>query len=136
MSHLPSVSIKPVAEFRPHAEVGASLATRWNDWLDDFEMFLVASGITDNTRKRALLLYLAGLRVREIFKNLTDVGEADDFNSAMAKLTEYFEPQKNRRYEVYRFRQATQAQQDTLDQFHTRLRTMAHTCEFHDVTNL
>ncbi|XP_065067305.1 uncharacterized protein K02A2.6-like [Rhopilema esculentum] len=133
MSQLPSVSIKPVAEFRPHAEVGASLATRWNDWLDDFEMFLVASGITDNTRKRALLLYQAGPRVREIFKNLTDVGEADDFDSAKAKLTEYFEPQKNRRYEVYRFRQATQAQQETLDQFHTRLRTMAHMCEFHDV---
>ena len=55
ISHLPSVSIKPVAEFNPHAEVGASLATLWNDWLDDFEMFLVASGITDNTRKRALL---------------------------------------------------------------------------------
>ncbi|XP_065058439.1 uncharacterized protein LOC135686182 [Rhopilema esculentum] len=133
MSQLPSVSIKPVAEFRPHAEVGASLATRWNDWLGDFEMFLVASGITDNTRKRALLLYQAGPRVREIFKNLTDAGEADDFDSAKAKLTEYFEPQKNRRYEVYRFRQATQAQQETLDQFHTRLRTMAHMCEFHDV---
>ena len=50
----------------------------------------------------------------------------------MNKLTQYFEPQKNRRYEVYRFRQATQEKQETLDQFHTRLRTMAQTCEFHD----
>eukprot|EP00794_Sanderia_malayensis_P009631 gene9631-10619_t len=132
MSQLQAVSIKPVAEFRPDAEVGASLATRWKDWLDDFEMFLLASGITDKTRKRALLLYQAGPRVREIFKNLTEVGGTSDFDVAKNKLTEYFEPQKNRRYEVYRFRQATQEQTETLDQFHTRLRTMAQTCEFHD----
>ena len=66
MSQLQAISIKPVAEFRPNAEVGASLATHWKDWLDDFEMFLLASGITDDTRKRALLLYQAGPRVREI----------------------------------------------------------------------
>ena len=95
-------------------------------------MFLLASGITDDTRKRALLLYQAGPRVREIFKNLTEVGDTSDFEVAKNKLTEYFEPQKNRRYEVYRFRQATQEQTETLDQFHTRLRTMAQTCEFHD----
>ena len=38
----------------------------------------------------------------------------------------------NRRYEVYRFRQTTQAASETLDQYHTRLRTMAQTCEFRD----
>ncbi len=49
---LQAVSIEPVAEFCPNAEVGASLATRWKDWLDYFEMFLLASEITDDTRKR------------------------------------------------------------------------------------
>eukprot|EP00794_Sanderia_malayensis_P013251 gene13251-14613_t len=115
MSQLQAVSIKPVTEFRLDAEVGASLATRWKDWLDDFEMFLLASGITDKTRKRALLLYQAGPQVREIFKNLTEVGGTSDFDVAKNKLTEYFEPQKNRRYEFYRFRQATQEKTETLD---------------------
>ncbi len=45
----------------------------------------------------------------------------------------YFEAQRNRRYEVYTFRQAKQEQGETLDQFHTRLRTLAQTCEFSDV---
>ncbi len=58
-------------EFRPDAKVGASLATRWINWQSDFEMFLTASGITDAKRKRALLLYQAGPRVREIFKQQT-----------------------------------------------------------------
>ena len=55
--HIHPVSIQPVCEFNPDAEVGGSLATRWNTWIDDFEMFLTASGITDKKQMRALLLY-------------------------------------------------------------------------------
>ena len=128
-----SVTIQPMPEFRPDAKVGASLATRWINWQSDFEMFLTASGITDAKRKRALLLYQAGPRVREIFKQLTDTGNDDDYEVAKAKLKEYFDPQKNRRYEVYRFRQAMQNPDETLDEYHTRLRTMSATCEFNDV---
>ena len=57
----------------------------------------------------------------------------DEYETAKAQPTAYFEPQKNRRYEVYRFRQTTQAASETLDQYHTRLRTIAQTCEFQDV---
>ena len=52
---------------------------------------------------------------------------------AKEKLTSYFEPQKNRRYKVYKFREAKQNQDETLDQFHTRLRTLSQACEFTDV---
>ena len=34
---------------------------------------------------------------------------------------------------MYRFRQAKQETHETLDQFHTRLRSLAQTCNFHDV---
>ena len=96
-------------------------------------MYLTASGITDPTRKRALLLYQAGPRVREIFKQIPDTGTSADYDTAKDKLKAHFDPQKNKRYEVYRFRQATQESNETLDQFHTRLHTMAETCEFTDI---
>ncbi|CAB4000853.1 Hypothetical predicted protein [Paramuricea clavata] len=128
-----SVTIQPMPEFRPDAKVGASLATRRNDWQADFEMFIIASGITDAKRKRALLLYQAGPRVREIFKPLADTGNDDNYEVAKTKLKEYFDLQKDRRYDVYRFRQAMQKTDETLDEYHTRLRTMAATCEFNDV---
>ena len=130
MAH--SIPIQPMQEFNPDAELGASLATRWNNWISDFEMFIVAAGITDDTRKRALLLYQAGARIREIFKQLPDTGRESDYEIAKDKLKGYFEPQKNNRYEVYRFRQATQDPYETLDQFHTRLRTLSQTCEFNN----
>ena len=118
-------------EFNPRdAELGASVATRWKNWVADFDIFLLASGVTDTKRQRALLLYQAGARVREIFKQLPDTGEDKDYDIAKAKLLAHFEPQKNRRYEVYRFRKAVQEPRETLDQFHTRLRTLAQTCEF------
>ncbi|CAB3998539.1 Transposon Tf2-9 poly [Paramuricea clavata] len=128
MAH--SVPIRPMPEFNPDAELGASVATRWKNWVADFDMFLLASGVTDPKRQRALLLYQAGARVREIFKQLPDTGEDKDYDIAKAKLLAHFEPQKNRRYEVYRFRKAVQEPRETLDQFHNRLRTLAQTCEF------
>ena len=128
-----SVTINPMPEFSPDAKIGTSLATRWSNWQSDFEMYLTASGITDPKRKRALLLYQAGARVREIFKQIPETGTDEDYEIAKQKLKAYFDPQKNRRYEVYRFRQTTQEDNETLDQFHTKLRTMSETCEFADV---
>ena len=128
-----SVTINPMPEFSPDAKIGTSLATRWSNWQADFEMYLTASGIIDPKRKRALLLYQAGPRVREIFKQIPETGTDEDYEVAKQKLKAYFDPQKNRRYEVYRFRQTTQEDNETLDQFHTRLRTMSETCEFANV---
>ncbi|CAB4028116.1 Hypothetical predicted protein [Paramuricea clavata] len=109
----PSVSIHPVPEFNHDSEVGESLGTRWNIWMQDFEMFILASGITDAKRKRALLLYQAAQRVREIFRQIPDTGNDNEYDVATTKLKEYFEPQQNRRYAVYRFRQAHQEAHET-----------------------
>ena len=123
-----SVAITPMPEFCPDAKLGTSLATKWNNWQSDFDMYLTASGITDPTRKHALLLYQAGRRVREIFKKIPDTGTSAGYDTAKDKLKAHFDPQKNKRYEVYRFRQAMQESNETLDQFHTRL-----TCDGRDL---
>ncbi|CAB4012180.1 Hypothetical predicted protein [Paramuricea clavata] len=56
------------------------------------------------------------------------IGGDDDFKTAVQKLTEYFMPKKNLEYEIYIFRQARQMTDETLDQYHTRLRKFATTC--------
>ena len=119
--------------FDPDSDIGASVAPRWKTWVADFQTYLVANAITDNKRKKTLLLYLAGPRVREIFRQIPETGDEDAFDTALTKLNEYFEPQKNTLYEVFKFRQAVQGPQETLDQYHTRLRTLGATCDFHDL---
>ena len=40
-------------------------------------MFLLASGVQDNKQERVLLLYQAGSRVHEIFRQITETGTGD-----------------------------------------------------------
>ena len=119
--------------FDPDTDIGASVAPRWKLWVCDFNTFLIANDITAAKRKRAMLLFLAGPRVRDIFRQLPDTGSDADFDTALAKLNEYFEPQTNRVYEVYKFRQAKQEPNENIDTFHTRLRGLGETCDFHDL---
>ena len=80
----------PMPLFDPDSDIGASVAPRWKTWVADFKTYLVANAITDNKRKKALLLYLAGPRVREIFRQIPNTGDEDAFDTALTKLNEYF----------------------------------------------
>ena len=40
-----SIAITPMLEFSPDTKLGTSVATRWNNWQSDFEMYLKASRI-------------------------------------------------------------------------------------------
>ena len=62
--------------------------------------------MTEKNQKRAVLLHLAGVEVQTIFETLSDTGT--DYDTALAKLNEYFEPKKNIPFERHAFRQATQ----------------------------
>ena len=89
--------------------------------------------IDDPTRKRALLLHYIGPSAFDVFETLSDTGDDKDYKTAMERLTEHFTPQGNVEYEIYLFRQARQQPQETLDQFVTRLRQLASSCEFASV---
>ena len=88
--------VNPMPPFDLDSEIGANIGPKWKVWLEDFEMCITANGITDKKKKRALLLYQAGSRVSEIFRQLPDRGEDDDYDRAVATLNGYFEPQKHR----------------------------------------
>lgn len=60
-----SIPLPAMPVFDPDAEIGASVTIHWNTWIADFEMFLTATGIADNTRKRALLLVISSRRKSE-----------------------------------------------------------------------
>ncbi len=67
------------------------------------------------------------------FPPLPDTGEDDDIDTAIEKLNSYFEPQKHRLYEVYKFRQTRQEVNESIDQYYTRLRSMGKRCDFADI---
>ena len=124
--------LQPMPLFEPKADP-TNTSARWTQWIQRFNTYLVASNVKDTARKRALLLYQAGPEVHEIFKTLPDTGDEKNYEAAVNALTAYFEPEKNRIYQTYMFRQASQQDNETIDEFHTRLRRLAKHCEFVDV---
>ena len=124
-------NISPMPQFQPKSDP-TNTGARWTGWLERFETYLIAADVTDDARKRALLLYQAGSEVYEIFKTLPDTGESNNYTKAKDALTKHFEPAKNPIFEIYNFREAKQRADETLDEFHTRLRTLAKYCQFHE----
>ena len=126
-----AVSLPSFPPFDVHADGNAG--PRWQKWLGRLERMLIGMNITVAKRKRVLLLHYAGPDVDEIFDTLPNTGNDSDYDTAVAKVNEYFSPQANTTYEVYNFRQTKQKEGESLDSFHTRLRQLAKTCEFSDV---
>uniref|UniRef100_A0A131YFJ0 Tick transposon n=1 Tax=Rhipicephalus appendiculatus TaxID=34631 RepID=A0A131YFJ0_RHIAP len=65
------------------------------------------------------------------------VSSTDDatplYAAARRKLDDYFAPRVNATFEVYRFRQAKQLENESLDAFYARLRQLVKHCAFVDV---
>ena len=121
---------------KPFDTVGepATLEQRWNIWKAEFELFCSASGVADPTQQRALLLHLAGIEVREIFKTIptTTTGEAKDYKKAMDALTTHFKLKKNISMARQAFLTETPNPGERVHNFVTRLQTLAEHCDYHD----
>ena len=117
--------------FEPKTDI-TSTGARWKNWLERFQTYLLAADINEPQRQRALLLYQAGPEVYNIFKTLPNTGGEQNYQKAVDALTKHFEPEKNQIFKIYNFRQATPQTEETIDEFHTRLRTLAKHCRFHD----
>ena len=124
------LDLPPLRPFDPVSDP-TSLSQRWKSWKRRFEIYVAAQKIEDDKQKRAVLLYQVGEATQEIFYTLPDTG--DEYATAMTKLDSYFTPKKSVDYEIFQFRNTMQQPGETTDQFATRLRKLAATCEFTDV---
>ena len=81
----------------------------------------MAIDVTDNARKKALLLHYAGEKVQDVFKTFQNHDEST-FTETKKALAEHFQPKHSLSYEVFNFRKATQHEDETVDQFAAHLR--------------
>lgn len=118
----------------------------WKNWHRSFEWYLKANHIDDDDDKYVKLMHLAGRKVQELFATLPVpatinqvargplaagiVPHLSEYEMAMAKLNEFFEPKKNSTYERHMFRILKQEKGEKVGIFAMRLRTQADKCEF------
>ena len=94
------LSVPPVKK----ASDAATAHTAWTRWVTRFEQYLAEADIEEEKHKIALLIYLAGETVADIFATLPDTGE--DCLTTIMNLNEQFGLQKNSLHEIYMFHQA------------------------------
>ena len=107
-----------------------NLSQRWKKWKRAFNLYVTGKGVSNDAQKRALLLHVAGMDVQEIYFTLAGEGEGTDFEVTLKVLDDYFVPKANIPFERHLFRQISQENGETVDQFVCRLRQRAATCEF------
>ena len=117
----------PFEQFSVHSDP-STVGTRWQKYVSRLENMFTGFNITEDNRKRALLLYYSGDEVGDIFDTLPDTGT--DYSTAKTALTKHFQPSKSTEYERYVFRQSKQQPDETTAQYHTRLQHLAVGCQF------
>ena len=111
----------------------ATLAQRWTTWKAEFELYVTASGISDATQKRALLLHLAGPRVRDIFNNSIPAEVrrgTKNYDKAMDSLCDHFKYRKNAPMAPQTFLVAKSSSGETNNNFITCLQKLGEHCDY------
>ena len=136
-----SVDIRMMQPFNAEGDA-SSVSVRWTSYLEEFEAYADSKNlfITDDTddnkaQQRALLLYTAGARVRGIFKDLPDKGDANDYKSAITALNTHFVVATKKVYQRHLFRTTVQNEGEMVAQYASRLRRAADGCEYGDVND-
>jgi hypothetical protein len=112
----------------------ATLAQRWTRWSNDFKLFCSASGITNPTQKRALLLHIGGRGIRDILKTYPEGTRGTDaeFDKTLTCLSNHFKEKKNVPKARQKFMSLSPQQGETVENYVLRLKTAADDCEFQD----
>ena len=114
-----------------------TLKGRWERWLQDFELFCAASGVSNDAQKRALLLHCSGEGIRDIYHTKTETERGKDDNYAKLKdcLNDQFKLRKCTPLARQNFLKCEPSSGETVDQYVTRLKTLAKDCEFGDTAD-
>ena len=124
------MELHAVERFITSSNSAAELSTQWDTWKRSLQYYLDGKGITNDARRKALLLHCAGPQVQEIYETLN--GSGNSLESAIKALDGYFKLLINKFYERFRFRQLVQDPDKPIDKFVSRLRHQAAKCSFAD----
>ncbi|GBP00373.1 hypothetical protein EVAR_939_1 [Eumeta japonica] len=114
-----------------------SVGVRWERWKRALFIYLEASNIDKDVKKKASLLHFGGLDLQEVFYNIPGANiepseGVDVFEVAISKLDSYFAPKQSRVYERHTFRLLKQEPEEKFEKFLVKLRKQADKCQFTD----
>lgn len=110
------------------AEEVSAQTHQWEEWIKELNIYFEAAAITAVKRKRALLLYLGGEQVRNIYETYDDTEKT--FETTQAILNTHFAQRKNLSFERFKFHSSTMTSYENALAYITRLKKLARSCDF------
>uniref|UniRef100_H3APZ4 Retrotransposon gag domain-containing protein n=1 Tax=Latimeria chalumnae TaxID=7897 RepID=H3APZ4_LATCH len=111
-----------------------NLAESWQRFKQEFEIFLIASGIAEKAEKMQAMtfLHVAGPAALDVYNMFEWEGEEDkeDLSQIMDKFKRYCNPRKNVTYKRHLFNTQNQSQSESIDAYVTDLKLQTKSCEF------
>ncbi|KAJ8406532.1 hypothetical protein AAFF_G00301060 [Aldrovandia affinis] len=109
-------------------------SVNWDIFRAEYEDYVLVTGTAEKDKKiqAATLRSVMGSECRHVYRynlNLSVAGTGDP-TVILDELEKYFKPAKNTIYERYVFRSCKQEEGESIDNFVTRLRERAATCEY------
>jgi len=129
--------------FRPPAPLrldSSNLEAEWTSFEKKFRWILVAIGADEKPDTTRLAMFLTtigddGVKVFEAF-TYAEPESAEQFDVVIRKFKEYCTPVHNIVYERFLFWHHAQTPGETIDQYVTRQRHLAKTCNFMEEDNM
>ncbi len=117
-----------------------NLAQRWWGWKRGFQFYVTSKGLTDAEEKKALLRHCTDMETQDLYEALTDPGpgelcdgeedNANEYDVALRTFDVHFNRQLNVPCERHVFRQMSQGNYESIDQFIARLHRQSGHCDF------
>ena len=114
-----------------------SLGIEWNKWTSRFENLLTAFGVTEDKRKKGLLLYYSGKDVHDIYNTLdpikTEVDSLADemYEDVQRNLTNYHQRMRLRKFII--FIHSYNGKGESIDKYVARPKEAVSRCGFTEV---
>uniref|UniRef100_A0A0A9WHB1 RNA-directed DNA polymerase n=1 Tax=Lygus hesperus TaxID=30085 RepID=A0A0A9WHB1_LYGHE len=109
-----------------------NLSKKWSDWIKQFQLYLVASGLDTEADKRkvAILLSLIGPQSMTIFNSFKVDENTVSYEDLVKKFADHFTPKKNTTVERHNFFTRHQKSGESIDEYVTALKNLSQTCDF------
>jgi transposase InsO family protein len=118
--------------------ISGDAATNWRFFKAQWDNYEIATGLDEKADKVriATLLSAVGRDCYRVYENLALTEEERKTTKTIIKaLDEYFEPKRNTIYERFVFNSAKQEDGEKVDEYVNRLRQLASTCDFKDLSD-
>ena len=106
----------------------------WTSYAERLKHYFIANGVTDDEKKRAILISASGPATYKLLRSLVGAARlgTDSYEDLVKTLKDHYDPPPSFMVERYKFNRRERAPDESIAQFVAALRALAEHCQFGD----